>query len=325
MGNLKIVGYADEKFTSALDGGEYEVMLNPEKLQWGRRIQDDEETASDGSAPASGSSKTLSEKLRFELDIDCTGVVDDKRVDMQAEIAQLSKVLYAYNGENHRPNYLIINWEHSLAFKCVLTSCNLSYTLFRPDGTPLRARVALEFMAHNAGALEERATAPFGVNNAGLVILQSWIHPLFTHLGLIENDRFRNREAQQRAVHILQFLATGQRETSEQFLLLNKVLCGLERHKPVEAGIEMSAEDEAICLSLLEAVVVLWRVIEKSSVDGLRGNWLVRDGSLSESDALWSLVVKKRAYDVLLARFPSSYSIVKLPWMEKAIYVSWAM
>jgi hypothetical protein len=183
----------------------------------------------------------------------------------------------------------------------------------------------IQINAHsrNVGAPMEKAMASFGVNNAGLVILQDWIRPLFARLDLTENDRFRSREAQRRAVHALQFLATGQSETAEQFLLLNKLLCGLAWHEPVEAGIEMSPEDEATCMGLLEAAVAYWSAIGKSSVDGLRGNWLVRDGSLSEGGERWNLVVEKRAYDVLLSRSPFSYSIVKLPWMEKAVYVSW--
>jgi hypothetical protein len=57
-------------------------------------------------------------------------------------------VVYEYNGEIHRPNYVIVNWGEGLSFRCVLTVFNTTYTLFRPDGTPLRARVALEFASY---------------------------------------------------------------------------------------------------------------------------------------------------------------------------------
>ena len=148
MGNMKIVAYSDEKFKTKVSGGEYEVMLNPEKLQWGRSIQYNEETAIDSSSPSSKYNKTHSEKLSFELVIDCTGVVDSKRVDLPAEMANLSRVIYDYNGSIHRPNYLIINWGRGLAFKCVLTSFDYSYTFFKPDGTPLRARISLAFSSY---------------------------------------------------------------------------------------------------------------------------------------------------------------------------------
>lgn len=171
--------------------------------------------------------------------------------------------------------------------------------------------------------LQMTSGMPIGINNAGLVILQGWIRPLFARLGLSANDRFVDAHAQRRAVHYLQFLVTGQEETPEQYLLLNRLLCGLPWHAPVDAGIEMSAQDRATCLSLLESAIGHWPAIGSTSVQGLRGNWLVRDGALSEGSDSWSLIVEKRAYDVLLSRSPFSYSIIKLPWMEKAVYVSW--
>jgi nucleoid-associated protein YgaU len=148
MSNMKIVAYSDEKFNTKVANGEYEVMLNPEKIQWGRSIQYNEETAVDSSAPSSKYNKTNSEKLSFDLVIDCTGVVDSKRVDLPTEMSNLSKVIYDYNGAIHRPNYLIINWGRGLAFKCVLTGFNFSYTFFKPDGTPLRAMISLEFSSY---------------------------------------------------------------------------------------------------------------------------------------------------------------------------------
>jgi len=145
MSNMKIVGYSDEKFSNKLPDGEYEVMLNPDKLNWGRQIQYNEEAALDSSAPSQKYSKTQSEKLSFELVIDCTGVVDAKRVNLPDEIAKLSRIVYDYNGQIHRPNYVIVRWGAGLAFKSVLTSFNTTYTFFKPDGTPLRARLSLEF------------------------------------------------------------------------------------------------------------------------------------------------------------------------------------
>src|SRR5471032_1049755 len=127
MGNMRIVAYSDEKFATKVPKGDYELMLNPDKLQWGRSIQYNEEAAVDASAPSPKYNKTHSEKLSFDVVIDCTGVIDPTRVDLPAEIAQLSKVIYDYNGDIHRPNFVIVNWGRGLAFKSVLTSFNLSY------------------------------------------------------------------------------------------------------------------------------------------------------------------------------------------------------
>jgi hypothetical protein len=166
-------------------------------------------------------------------------------------------------------------------------------------------------------------TVPTHVLNCGLVLLQSFIPTLFSRLRLVENHQFVTHCAQRRAVHFLQFLVTGCCETAEEHLVLNKLLCGLALHEPVDIGIEISAEEEEVCQSLLNAVIGYWDAIGDSSIEGLRGNWLVRKGSLSHAGDHWDLIVEKRVYDLLLARSPFSYSVIKFPWMEKAIYVTW--
>lgn len=148
MSNMTLVAYSDEKFNVRVAGGSYSVMLNPEKMQWGRQVNYNEEAVPDSSAPSSKYNKTNSEKLSFELVIDCTGVVSSTRTDLPGEMAQLSKVIYDYNGAIHRPNYIIINWGAGLAFRCVLTGFNTSYTLFNAEGTPLRAKLSLEFTSY---------------------------------------------------------------------------------------------------------------------------------------------------------------------------------
>ena len=41
---MKLVAYSDDTFSSKVAGGEYELMLNPDKLRWERRNQYNEET-----------------------------------------------------------------------------------------------------------------------------------------------------------------------------------------------------------------------------------------------------------------------------------------
>ena len=147
MANMRIVAYSDESFSKRVSGGEYKVMLNPEKLQWGRSVVYNEETSLAGT-PSGKYNKTNTEKLSFELVIDCTGIVDSQRVDLPTEINNLCKVVYDYNGDIHRPNFVIVNWGSGLAFKCILTELDTSYTFFKPDGTPLRAKVSLSFNSY---------------------------------------------------------------------------------------------------------------------------------------------------------------------------------
>lgn len=173
-----------------------------------------------------------------------------------------------------------------------------------------------------APALHGRAL-PMRIGNVGLVLLQSFVQPLLSRLQMVHQNGFVSEVEQRRAVHYLQFLVTGQLQTPEPSLVLNKLLCGLAPQAPVEAAIEMTAAEVDMCESLLASVINYWPEIGKTSIDGLRGNWLVRDGSLTNAGDHWELIADRRAYDVLLARLPLSYSVIKLPWMEKAMYVTW--
>lgn len=142
--NMTFVAYSDDTYNDPIPGGQYMVMLNPEKMQLDRSVKYNDETAL-GSAPSVKYNKTQTGTLSFELVIDCTGIVDSARVDLPTEIANLSKVIYDYNGDIHSPNYIRINWGGNDPFDCVLTKFDISYTFFKPDGTPLRARVSLAF------------------------------------------------------------------------------------------------------------------------------------------------------------------------------------
>ena len=75
--------------------------------------------------------------------------------------------------------------------------------------------------------------------------------------------------------------------------------------------------------SLLEVAITYWSAIGQSSLAGFRGNWLLRAGTMSEAADHYDLRVEKRAYDILLARAPFSFSVVKLPWMAKPVNVTW--
>ena len=172
--------------------------------------------------------------------------------------------------------------------------------------------------------LEIDNNLPIFINNAGLVVFQSFIVRYFTRLNLIENDKFVSFQAQCEAVHYLQYLVTGQSETEEQHLILNKVLCGLELDSVVASGIDINEEKADLAEGLLAAMINYWEAIGASSVDGFRGNWLVREGSLNEHDDKWELFVEKKSYDLLLDRAPFSYALSRLPWMKKPLYVSWS-
>lgn len=161
------------------------------------------------------------------------------------------------------------------------------------------------------------------VNNAGIVILQGYIHPYFERLGLTKDNQFISRDSQIRAVHYLQLLVTGQTETPDQYLVLNKILCGLSPETSVDIEFAPTQSEIELANGLIEALIGHWPAIGKSTIEGFRGNWFVRDGLVTKKSDHWILNVDRRAYDLLLARSPFSFSVISLPWMSAPIYVNW--
>lgn len=161
------------------------------------------------------------------------------------------------------------------------------------------------------------------VRNAGLVLINNYITTLFDRAGITKNRGFISIQKQMDAVHYLQYVVTGLSETEEAVLPLNKVLCGIPISQPIPDGVEISEEHKKMIKGLIKAMISHWPDIGETSINGFRGNWLVRDGKLSEKHDRWELIVEKRAYDILINKSPFSFSIIKHPWMDKPLHVTW--
>jgi hypothetical protein len=175
--------------------------------------------------------------------------------------------------------------------------------------------------------ISKKTNAPIkeglAVRNAGIVILNSYIVMLFERLKLVADNEFTSIENQINAAQYLQYVVTGLTKTEEAYLPLNKVLCGLSMMHAIPDEIEISEENKTLINGLISAAISYWNVIGDCSVDGFRGNWLVRDGILTELEDRWELTVDKRAYDVLINKSPFAFSIIKHPWMSKPLHVNW--
>ena len=161
------------------------------------------------------------------------------------------------------------------------------------------------------------------IRNSGLVILWPYLESYLKILKLVETDRFISSRHQLQAVHELEFLARGRGEYREYDLVLNKVLCGFPLTAPVDTGLKAEPIDPAEAGKLLPAVIRNWKIIADTSVKGFRNSFLMRDGRLTPQENNWTLIIDRKGYDVLLEKLPYSIHVVKLPWMEKPIYVEW--
>ena len=171
-------------------------------------------------------------------------------------------------------------------------------------------------------AIEEDITEIY-IGNAGLALLWVYMVPFFKEMKLIKNDRFINKKAQQKAVHLLQYLVSGETQTPEYELSFNKLLCGMDIAEPINKGDQFTKKERTTADKLLKAIINNWPALKNTSVEGFRLSFLKRKGKLSKDDNGWNLQVKYLTHDILLESLPWSFGVIKLPWNKQIIYVEW--
>jgi hypothetical protein len=161
------------------------------------------------------------------------------------------------------------------------------------------------------------------IGNAGQVLAAPYMPRLFSMVGLLEGGRFKDAEAAERAVHLMQLVVTGKTDAPEYQLGLNKILCGVGSGTPIVREIEATDQEKEVVEALIKGMIGHWSAIGTTSVAGLRETFLQRPGALYFKDDAWQLKVQAGPIDMLLDRLPWSFSIIKHPWMERSVHVTW--
>ncbi|MCK9414047.1 MAG: contractile injection system tape measure protein [Prolixibacteraceae bacterium] len=170
--------------------------------------------------------------------------------------------------------------------------------------------------------LNQSGELGISVQFAGLVFLHPFFSRLFINSGIIsEGDKQIPVRNLAKAAALLHFVATGREELFEFELGFIKLLLGMDPSDPlaVSKGLLTQNQMEEV-ESMLQAVVSLWSSLGNTSNDGLRATFIQRNGMLYPFENGWKVILESAAYDMLLNTIPWSYSIIKLPWMDKPIY-----
>lgn len=164
MAKLKIIKCAIKSSKIEPKGGAantFQATINPESYKHNYSIQYTG-TKNNKDAPV-GKSGTVPkysmadpEKIGFSITVDGTGVVPDAEgKTVAAQLEQLRKIVYDYDGDEHEPTAVKIIWGKGLkAFFGRLTDMAVDYTLFHPDGTALRAKITMNFIEARTAAQE---------------------------------------------------------------------------------------------------------------------------------------------------------------------------
>lgn len=140
----KLIIYAYSNSAMTAQVGQYTVRVNPEKYtQTFAAVYNQSGAAGSANVPLKFDHQRPS-TIKLELLFDATGAIPGSATNLTTEISSFLAVVWSYQGSIHEPYYLKLFWG-DLTFGARLTELSLSYTLFRPDGTPLRARGEVSF------------------------------------------------------------------------------------------------------------------------------------------------------------------------------------
>lgn len=161
------------------------------------------------------------------------------------------------------------------------------------------------------------------VSNAGMIILWPFLSTYFESLGLAEQGEFINAESQNRAVYLLQYLVYNQTEFEGYHLSLNKILVGFPIEYQSEKVFNLTEEEVELSRSLMNGLINNWDKVKDSSPFAIQESFFQRDGLLSLHQEEIRLQIEKKGFDILMQSIPWELSLIKLPWMQKPLYIEW--
>lgn len=168
---LVIRSFENRDFSGEDPAKKFTTPINPESFTQSFKVNADTSQGHGNPGTEAKYKSTEPEQLRLEFVLDGTKTMEGYGGDNKDYISKkvhdqlddLMKCVYNFDGKIHRPRFLIVHWGSEMDFKCVLSNLDLNYTLFEPDGSPLRVKVNATFLAHKSREqllAESRASSP---------------------------------------------------------------------------------------------------------------------------------------------------------------------
>lgn len=147
--------------TNTVTGERTAVMFNPEEYTVSKGVNFAQTGVPGLSAPiiqfVSGAMQTLEMELlldTFEEHREGSRTLNQAREDVRPQVRRVTDLMNI-EPSTHAPPVLLFTWA-SLSFTCVLAQARQRYTMFLPDGTPVRARLSVTFNEFRNVELEAR-------------------------------------------------------------------------------------------------------------------------------------------------------------------------
>jgi hypothetical protein len=168
---LEIRSFANRNFTGEDPKKKFTTPINPESFTKNYKIDLDTRRGHGNQGTETRFKSTAPEELRLEFVLDGTGTMEGyggenkayKTKPVHDQLDDFLKCVYNFDGEIHRPRFLIVFWGSEINFRCVLSNLDINYTLFDPGGKPIRAKINATFVNYKAREerlAEERKSSP---------------------------------------------------------------------------------------------------------------------------------------------------------------------
>jgi Contractile injection system tube protein len=170
MEKVRIYSFLDKNFRDPGEGisrikPAFLAPINPESFTKNLKVDLDQRRGHGSHGTDLRFKSTVPEELKLDFILDGTKTMegyggDDSTLVNMPVHDQLKKFLdtvYRYEGEIHRPKFLLLIWGSEIRFRCILSNLDINHTLFNANGEPLRAKLSATFL--NYKAREERIAA----------------------------------------------------------------------------------------------------------------------------------------------------------------------
>ena len=148
--------------------GFIQVAINPDQITFNRKGQVNSDAGGDTTGTNNQTKGKAPDTASFDLYFDGTGAIDGKTTSVNSQIESLFATVFEHQDDIHMANVLNIiygKWN----FVCTTDSFNTTYTLFKPSGEALRAKVSLSFTQYTK---PEKKAAGAGQNSPDMTHTQ---------------------------------------------------------------------------------------------------------------------------------------------------------
>jgi hypothetical protein len=130
---------------------EFTAQINPASISWSKEIAYEEDDVIGSGSNEMKYKGHKEDKLSFKIVLDDTGALFNPGQaagkTIPSMVNQLETTLYTLDSESHEPRYVVLIWG-AFCFEGRVTSLSYDYTLFSPEGMPLRVTISLSFASH---------------------------------------------------------------------------------------------------------------------------------------------------------------------------------